>query len=159
MKVGITGHQKRPGIDWDWVKRAIETKLASLPTKIQGFSSLAEGTDQIFADALLEAGGELWAVIPTPDYLKHFEGAPREHFLALLEKAFHITQLEPAASDEESFFAAGKYVVNFSDVVIAVWDGKPAGGLGGTADVVAYARQNGKIIHQIDPIEQKARDI
>ena len=159
MKVGITGHQKRPGIDWKWVKRAIETKLASFPAKIQGFSSLAEGTDQIFADALLEAGGELWAVIPTPDYLKHFEGPARGHFLALLEKAFHITQLEPAASDEESFFAAGKCVVDFADVIIAVWDGKPAVGLGGTADVVAYARQNGKAIHHIDPIAQEVRDI
>ena len=28
-----------------------------------------------------------------------------------------------------------------SSVLVAVWDGQPSRGLGGTADVVAYARQ------------------
>ena len=159
MRVGITGHQKRSGIDWEWVKRAVEAEFSSFPTKVRGFSSLAEGADQIFADALLRTGGELWAVIPTPDYLKQFEGSAREHFLALLEKASHTIQVEPMGSDGESFFAAGKYVVDSVDVLIAIWDGKPAGGLGGTADVVAYARQNGKAVRHIDTTIQKIRDI
>jgi hypothetical protein len=33
----------------------------------------------------------------------------------------------------------------------AVWDGLPARGYGGTADVVAYARQHGKPVHVIWP--------
>ena len=36
--------------------------------------------------------------------------------------------------------AAGRLLVERSDRLIAVWDGLPARGPGGTADVVAYAR-------------------
>jgi hypothetical protein len=32
-------------------------------------------------------------------------------------------------------------VVDRSERVVAVWDGKPASGVGGTADVVSYAHQ------------------
>lgn len=32
--------------------------------------------------------------------------------------------------------AAGQEVMNAADVVIAGWDGRPAAGLGGTADAV-----------------------
>jgi hypothetical protein len=37
----------------------------------------------------------------------------------------------------------GKVVVDRAEVLIAVWDGLPARGLGGTADVVAYAGSAG----------------
>jgi hypothetical protein len=35
---------------------------------------------------------------------------------------------------------AGEKVVDLSDTLLAVWDGLPAKGYGGTADVVTYAR-------------------
>lgn len=50
---------------------------------------------------------------------------------------------------EEAFYAAGKAVVDACDWLIAVWDGEPARGLGGSADVVAYARNRGKVVHVI----------
>lgn len=68
MKVGITGHQKVPGIDWDWVRICILSELKSFPRPIEGLSSLAEGADQIFAEAILQSGGLLRSIIPTPDY-------------------------------------------------------------------------------------------
>ncbi len=40
---------------------------------------------------------------------------------------------------EEAFFAADRRVVELSDRMVAIWDGKQSRGLGGTADVVAYA--------------------
>jgi hypothetical protein len=36
-----------------------------------------------------------------------------------------------------------------AEVLIAVWDGLPARGLGGTADVVAYAKQCGRPVEVI----------
>jgi hypothetical protein len=38
---------------------------------------------------------------------------------------------------------AGRVVVDRSSVLVAAWDGQPSRGLGGTADVVAYARERG----------------
>jgi len=52
---------------------------------------------------------------------------------------------------EEAFFAAGKAVVDACDWLIAVWDGEPARGLGGSADVVAYARNQGRRVDVIWP--------
>ena len=46
--------------------------------------------------------------------------------------------MEPS---EAAFLAAGRLVVERSDVLAAVWDGKPARGSGGTADVVDYAKE------------------
>ena len=34
-------------------------------------------------------------------------------------------------------------MVDRSERLVAVWDGKPARGIGGTADIVSYARQKG----------------
>jgi hypothetical protein len=39
--------------------------------------------------------------------------------------------------------AASKLMVDQADKLYAVWDGKPAWAYGGTADVVAYAREHG----------------
>ena len=41
-------------------------------------------------------------------------------------------------------------VVELSDIVLAVWNGKPAKGKGGTADVVAYAIRRGVPLIHID---------
>jgi hypothetical protein len=47
--------------------------------------------------------------------------------------------------------AGGRAVVDRSDVLMAVWDGQPARGLAGTADVGAYARERGVPVEVIWP--------
>ncbi len=42
-------------------------------------------------------------------------------------------------------------VINEADELYAVWDGKPARGYGGTADVVAYARDHDTTVQVIWP--------
>ena len=42
-------------------------------------------------------------------------------------------------------------MVEVSDLVLAVWDGMPAKGTGGTADIVAFADAHGKEVVQIWP--------
>ncbi|MDP9110532.1 MAG: hypothetical protein M3M96_02725, partial [Candidatus Eremiobacteraeota bacterium] len=54
----------------------------------------------------------------------------------------------------EAFLAAGKYLVENSDILFAVWDGEPSRGIGGTADVVSYARSAGRHIVRINPKAQ-----
>ena len=49
----------------------------------------------------------------------------------------------PAAdSRTEAYEQAGRYIVEHSDVLLAVWDGLPARGRGGTAEIVAWARDS-----------------
>lgn len=154
MKVGFTGHQHRPGIDWDWVEKAITNELRQAGKPLIGLSSLAEGADQIFADAVLREGGSLRVIIPTKDYAKYFEGAALEHYHFLREKA-EVEELNKSGNSEEAFMAAGQRIVDDADQIIAVWDGRPAQGLGGTADIVHYACKQGKYIAHVNPISRE----
>jgi hypothetical protein len=45
----------------------------------------------------------------------------------------------------------GPPMVDQADELYAVWDGKPARSFGGTADVVAYAREHGTPVRVIWP--------
>ncbi len=155
-RIGVTGHQRLPtSFDWLWVEEATESVLSSLPGELTGFTSLAVGADQLFAELILKRGGALTAIVPFADYEAKFAaGADRNRYNRLLAQAHTTEVLQPAGSNREAYFKAGKQVVHRAELLIAVWDGCPAAGLGGTADVVEYARQCGKPLLHIDPIKR-----
>ena len=155
-RIGITGHQRLSSpADWQWVEEAIESVLSSLPRDLTGFTSLAIGADQLFAELILRRGGFLTVIVPFAEYETKFaEGPDRDGYNKLLVQANTVEVLKAAGSNREAYFKAGKQVVNRSELLIAVWDGKPAAGLGGTADVVVYARQCGTPILHIDPMSR-----
>ncbi len=45
---------------------------------------------------------------------------------------------------EAQYALGGAYIVERADELVAVWDGQPARGTGGTADVVSW-RRDGKV--------------
>jgi hypothetical protein len=142
-RVGITGHQGLPSPTRRLVSAAIAAELAEF-SPVHGISSLAEGADQIFAERVLELGGKLTAVIPSADYAKSFETeVGRASYWRLRAEADEIIELQFPFPSEEAYWAAGQRIVALADVVLAVWDGQPSGGLGGTADVVALAGERG----------------
>ncbi len=150
--VGCTGHQSLSLWTRRQVAAEIATYLATIPGELTGVCSLAGGADQIFAHALLAAGGHLRAVIPSANSHDSFtRDDDRTAFTHLLEQAIERTDLPFPKPTEEAYMAAGKAVSDASDILLAVWDGKPAAGLGGTADVVAYARERGRHVMVIWP--------
>jgi len=95
----------------------------------------------------------LEAIIPFPEYETRFRrGAMRERYRALLAKAIRTTVLERVGTDEECYYSAGRYVVDSCELLLAVWDGQEAKGLGGTGDIVRYAHATGRGIVHIDPV-------
>jgi hypothetical protein len=154
-KVGITGHQRLPSpMDWDWVSAQLNATIARVPPPVVAISSLAIGADQLFAEAVLTAGGTLEAIIPFDEYVDTFQNGDRVKFRKLRELSCRVEVLARVGSDEECYFAAGKRVVDLSDLVVAVWNGKPAEGLGGTADIVRYAVGQGKRVIHINPTDR-----
>lgn len=153
MRVGITGHQELPEPShWSWVRSQIGKALDSAPSPLVGISSLAKGADQVFAESVIERGGTLEAVVPFPQYEARFASGPaRENYQNLLATALRTTVLQCVGSDEECYYAAGKCIVDSCETLLAVWNGKPAKGLGGTADIVAYAKTVGRQTIHIDP--------
>ncbi len=141
-RVGVTGHQ---GLDVA-TERRIRSALAieiSRRGAILGVSSLAEGADQLFAEEVLRQGGALVAVIPCEGYEQAFQtDDARMTYDRLKGQATEVIELSYGAPGEEAYWAAGRRVVDLVDEILAVWDGEKSGGLGGTADVVDYARQH-----------------
>ena len=138
MIIGISGHQDRAGIDWKWVRDEIDRELAALPGRHIGYSSLAIGSDQIFAGAILDRGDELVAVVPMRSYEACLEGGALRRYRKLKSQA-SVVQLDGGTSEERAFYDAGVFIVDHVERMIAIWDGNPSQGLGGTADIVAYA--------------------
>jgi len=159
MRIGITGHQYLEDSDrWDWVKIEMNELLMKMRRPLVGITCLAAGADSLFAELILQQGGSLEAVVPFPEYEKVFPAQQRNRYRALLGAASAITVLEKRRSKQESYCAAGKKVVDVTDLLLAVWDGKPARGLGGTADIVEYARQELKRVIRLDPISRSVTE-
>ncbi|GAB4588889.1 hypothetical protein [Nocardia sp. IFM 10818] len=143
-RVAITGHRGLPPVTLELVAAALHTavgKRAEPP--LYGVSCLADGPDSLFAQAVLEHGGQLIAVVPARRYR---ESLPVEHhpiYDRLLAAAAEVVELDREESDSEAHQAGNLRMLDGSDELLAVWDGKPARGYGGTADVVAAARRRG----------------
>lgn len=150
-QVGITGHQGLPPEAIPYITTVVDGLLARLPRPLTGYTSLAEGADQLVADLVIAAGGQLHAVIPARDYIATFSETSADHYRTLLAAAARTTRLPFKESSEEAYDAAGKWIVEHCEVLIAIWDGKPARGLGGTADAVAHARALSRDVHIIWP--------
>jgi hypothetical protein len=142
-RVGVTGHRDLPEPTCRLVAAAIAVQLDRFPA-IDGISSLAEGADQIFAEQVLKAGGALTAVVPAAHYGRSFATtAGSAAYRRLRALAREVIELPFSAPSEEAYLAAGQRVVGLAEVLLAVWDGTPSRGVGGTADVVAFASDRG----------------
>jgi hypothetical protein len=106
-------------------------------------SALAEGSDRLFAAAALDLGYELRVVLPFPsaDYETTFgDHATTPDYRALLARASTVTELPGVLADSTpAYEAVGRLTVEQADIVVAVWDGKPAAGRGGTPEIMQYA--------------------
>ena len=158
MRVGITGHQDRSGIDWSWVADTMRDKLSEF-SKLVGYSSLAQGADQVFAEVILEIGGDLNFVRPIAHYEETLEAEHLTRFLRLETAASRTIVMPETESDQDGYLAAGKYIAARSDLLVAVWDGKPAGGKGGTADIVTFAKERKAAVFHIEPIARTVREL
>jgi hypothetical protein len=159
VKVGITGHQQFDDLSvLPWIENCLRARLSGC-SELCGLSSLANGADQLFARVVLELGGNLEAVLPFAGYDDTFDD-PQDgaRFRELLARCSVVTTLTFVETREQSYLSAGKYVADHSELLIAVWNGKPAAGLGGTADIVNYALRAGRAVFQINPVTRRTCD-
>ena len=151
-RVGITGHQRLddPGA-WPWVADAMRDQLTAMSPPLLAVTSLAIGADQLLARLVIERGGKIYAVLPFADIERSFSPGDRPAYREFSKNAT-VEVLDIPGTDEDAYLAAGHRVVDNSDIMLAVWDGKPAKSKGGTADVVAYAIKRGIPLIHIDPL-------
>jgi hypothetical protein len=118
---------------------------------LTGVSCIADGPDSWFAETVLRQGGRLEVVIPAEEYR---EGLPDSHhpvYDELVRRAADIHRTGMVASDSAAHMAGSEVLVGLVDELLAVWDGQPARGYGGTADVVTYAERHGVPVRVLWP--------
>lgn len=122
--------------------RAIREHLhAYRDGELVGVSRLARGADSIFAKSVLDSGGALEVVLPSRDYrATKVKPDHAEQFDSLLAKAALVRIMDFGKAGRDAYVAANEAVLGPIDALVAVWDGQPATGTGGTADVVEEAR-------------------
>ena len=124
-----------------------DLRLTSAPLQLRLYSPLAEGADRVAADAALDAGMRLHCPLPfaRTEYARDFQTeASKLAFAGLLDKADRVFELDGDASKREAaYLEVGRVVMRHCDVLLAVWDGHPAKGSGGTAEIVALAKAEG----------------
>lgn len=163
LTVGITGHRP-PRLDerhlaaLDATLHRLLARLAATAADVHGqhpavfaasppclrlVTALAEGADCLTAGVALQAGWRVDACLPfaAAEYEADFaEGASRDEYRDLLSRASSVFAL-PGHRDTASaaYETVGRLVMDQSDLLLALWDGDPARGRGGTAQVVAEA--------------------
>ncbi len=158
-KIGVTGHQARSGLDWSWTRSSIAAALRDAAPVREALTSLAIGTDQVFAEEALRLAIKVKAIIPFSDYARCFENSGLDAYRSLLARCTETVVLERTGSDQDAFLAAGMRVVDECDLLLAVWDGEPAVGPGGTAEVVAHALACGRRVVHLNPFLRTASEL
>lgn len=144
-KIGIVGHRFIDSPETqDFVVRNCLLILSAAKRRhknLVALSAIALGADTLFAQAALSLSIPLRIVRPFEEYAADFSTEKtRQMYAALCAAASHEKRLPFKKRSEAAYFTAMQWVVSGSDMLIAVWDGSPGKGRGGTADAVRQAR-------------------
>lgn len=152
MRLGITGHR---GLAPE-VEKPVRERLDALvdrcePEELVAVSCAADGPDTWFAQSVLARGGRLEVVVPAADHRESLPEWHRTDYDELLSRAGEIHRTGLQESTPEAYQVGDEVLIGQIDELIAVWDGEPARGYGGTADAVAYALRVGVPVRRVWP--------
>jgi hypothetical protein len=143
-RIAVSGHRLLTPDVAALVDGALRAELAGEdPQALVGITCLADGADQIFARVVLDRGGRLEVVVPARGYREALPAEFRAGFDELLASAAGVTVLEHEVSAAHAYLDASLTMLDGAERLVAVWDGEPARGPGGTADVVDHAHARG----------------
>ncbi|MGD9485612.1 hypothetical protein WDH52_20570 [Streptomyces sp. TRM70308] len=152
--LAVTGHMDLTDHTVPLVRDALRKLVAEHGEGgLVGVSCIARGSDTLFAEAVLEAGGQLVAVVPSRDYRERKvkpDHAPT--FDRLVDAAVEVVVMPYETASREAYEAANAVLLERGERLVAVWNGQPPGAKGGgTADVVVAAQQAGLPVHVVWP--------
>jgi len=175
LRIGVSGHRVPPKLPEESeapLRAHVDRILAAIAaaarktdaaTKLVIVSSLAEGSDRIVAAAGLAAGFALEVVLPfnRAEYALDFATeTSRKEFEQLLGRACEVVELGGDADERpRAYEAAGLFMLANIEVLIAIWDGEVADGVGGTAQIVERAIADGIVVVWIEPSHPDAMQI
>lgn len=158
MTICVTGHRPNKLYGYDlknpkWIE--LKNNLKSILIENQcneAISGMALGVDTVFAIAVLELKNEghnieLHCAIPCKNHSCKWIGESVDLYNYILSKADKVCIVTDEEYKPWLMQKRNEYMVNNSDIIIAVWDGTNSG----TANCVRYAEKQNKKIIRITP--------
>jgi len=161
LRFGISGHRTLAETDASRIHTTLVALFRDAQATLQHLSAsrrelfagdaqgrlitpLAEGSDRIAAEAALAAGFALDCPLPFARELYEHDfktEASRKAFHDLIGKACNVFELEEVrgVDDNRAYEAVGLMTLRQCDILVTVWNGKPAEGRGGTAEIISRA--------------------
>lgn len=154
MRCAFTGHRPHR-LPWggreedprclalkELISRAVDRAAAQGCTEF--LCGMAQGCDMWFAEAVLEKGYDLIAVLPCPGQTDRWRQADRVRYGEMLARCSEVRVLEDTYTDG-CMLRRNRAMVDGADLLISVYDGQG----GGTGSTVHYASQRGIEIDRI----------
>ena len=158
LVIGVTGHRDLRPDEMPEIRQRVRELFVNLqerfPTrKLRLLSPLAEGADRLVANVGMELGMELAVVMPMPRGIYHTEFSSEEsvaEFDTLYAQANDVFELpiarngtvesisQPGRARDLQYAQSGVFLSAHCHILLALWDGKTSGQLGGTAQVVRF---------------------
>jgi hypothetical protein len=148
VKMGVSGHRYLRDIPV--LEKAISLVVDQVleryaGRKLEMYNPLAPGADQLTAAIALQKNIPLIVLLPfaQEQYVHEFPEKDQRTFLKLARKAQKVVQI-PFQERKYPYRVLGNYLIDQMDCLIAVWNGQPKRGPGGTGEVVEGFRYKGK---------------
>jgi len=143
--VGFSGHRRVQ--DPEKILGLLTAELQKLrgqaASHLVGIASAAIGADQLFLQACRAEAIPYEVLFPFPEeeFKKDFEDADWQRTLDLCATALKVRQGDANETRPKGYLTCGVEVVDQCDVLVVVWNGLEAAGVGGTTEIVDYARR------------------
>ncbi|MCR8573437.1 hypothetical protein [Streptomyces sp. Isolate_219] len=150
--IAVTGHMDLADSTVPLVQAELRDLLRGHQGDLIGVTCLARGSDTLFAEAVVEAGGRLVVILPSRDYRQAKVKPDHAPAFDRLAAAAEVVTMPYDTANREAYEAANGELLKRADRLVAVWDGVPPSGKGGgTADTVEQARSAGVPVDVVWP--------
>jgi hypothetical protein len=148
LAVGFTGHRHLPdeAKSRAHIFQVLKEKKEKTPGTVYGVSSVAAGGDLIFAESCIQLGLPLRILLPMPkqQFRDDFDPPTWERVEEVLRRAMSVEVTGGEQDRDARYYECGIETVLQSRFLVALWDGEPSRGLGGTEQIVSFAKIEGR---------------
>ena len=150
LAIGFTGHRSllRESTSREAIRNVLSDWKSKAKGIVYGVSSAAAGGDLLFAETCIELDIPVRILLPfaREQFRNDFDDPTWNRAEQVFAKALSVEIVGVSGPPEELYYECGIETVQQSHLLIALWDGGPSQGMGGTADIVHFAREQGRTV-------------
>jgi hypothetical protein len=148
LAIGFTGHRSLPdeAKSRESIRGFLREQKAKTSAIVYGVSSVAAGSDLLFAECCLELQIPLRILLPMAKekFSKDFDSTAWQRAEAVMGRAVSVDVTGDREIRNEAYYECGIETVQQSQIMIALWDGEPSRGMGGTQEIKEFAEKMDK---------------